>query len=192
MKTKSLASFVILVCTFVSSSYGISDIERELKRLIDERDQAIAAASAPITARFKTAAEQLLQRAMQTGDLDSANKIRTALGDQASTQNALAAAGPLKDLRNHIAGTKWKAMPGAILPGGLGGTLSFTEKTVEPGNYHYDALHDTVTVTFNHGGKATLMLAKDGYTCNCRKVPSFTSGRPIEGGLSVAVPLLSS
>ena len=162
MKTIPLAITAILACRLVSFSYGVSDTERELKRLMDERDQAIAAATAPITARFKAAADQLLQRALQAGDLDAANKIKTAIGDEASTQNALNAAGPLKDLRNHIAGTKWKAMPNAILPGGLGQNLSFTEKTVEPGNYRYDALHDTVTVTFNHGGKAVLMLAHDG------------------------------
>jgi hypothetical protein len=162
MKTTPIAILVTLVCTLAVPSYGVSDSERELKRLIEERDQAIAAATAPITERFKTAAEQLLKRALQDGDLDAANKIRTAVGDQASTQNALNAAGPLKDLRYHIAGTKWKAIPNAILPGGLGAMLTFTEKTVEPGNYRYDALHDTVTVTFNHGGKAVLMLAKDG------------------------------
>jgi hypothetical protein len=171
MNITPFAISAILLCSLLSSSYGVSDIERELKRLMDERDQAIAEATAPVTARFKTAAEQLLQRALQTGDLDAANKIKTAIGDQASTQNALNAAGPLKDLRNHIAGTKWKAMPNAILPGGLGQNLSFTEKTVEPGNYRYDALHDSVTVTFNHGGKAVLMLAHDGVHLQLPKGP---------------------
>jgi len=171
MKTTPLAIVALLIGALLSRSYGISDTERELKRLMDERDQAIAAATAPVTARFKTAAQQLLQRAIQLGDLDAANKIRTAIGDETSTQNALNAAGPLKDLRNHIAGTKWKAVPGAILPGGLGQALSFTEKTVEPGNYKYDALHDNVTITFNHGGKAVLMLARDGVHLQLPKGP---------------------
>jgi len=58
-----------------------------------------------------------------------------------------------------------------ILPGGLGQNLSFLEKTVEPGNYHYDALHDSVTITFNHGGKAVLMLAHDGVHLQLPKGP---------------------
>ena len=71
MKTAPLAIAALLACSLVSSSYGVSDLERELKQLMDERDQAISAATAPITARFKTSAERLLQRALQAGDLDA-------------------------------------------------------------------------------------------------------------------------
>jgi hypothetical protein len=103
--------------------------------------------------------------------LEAANKIKGAIGDQTSTQNALGAVGPLRDLTHQIAGTKWTALPNAILGGGLTTTLNFMDKTVEPGNYKYEALRDSVTITYNHGGRQVLMLAHDGVHLQMPKGP---------------------
>src|SRR5687768_4372659 len=40
--------------------------------------------------------------------------------------------GVMKNLRKELPGTKWKAVAGAQLKGGLVASMSFTEKTVEP------------------------------------------------------------
>src|SRR5688572_29904440 len=79
MKTQPI-NIAVTLCAFVSAASGESAFERDLKQLIDQRDKAIAAAAAPINTRFNTAAEQLLRRATQSGDLDSANKIKAAMG----------------------------------------------------------------------------------------------------------------
>ena len=73
--------FLLLVLPFFAAAvYGESDFERELKQLVEQRDKARAAAIAPIDAKFKVAAEQLLRRATQRGDLEAANKINAAIG----------------------------------------------------------------------------------------------------------------
>lgn len=62
-----------------------SAYDRELKRLIDQRDREVAAAVTPIQKRFQVAAEQLMRRAMQAGDLDAANKIKAQLAAPVNT-----------------------------------------------------------------------------------------------------------
>jgi hypothetical protein len=68
----------------------------------------------------------------------------------------------IKNLRKELPGTKWKAVAGAQLKGGLVASMSFTEKTVEPGGYKYEALSKSLTMTFTHGAKLELELSKDG------------------------------
>ena len=56
-----------------------TDAERDLQKIVQERNSAIAAAAEPINRRYRTALEQLLRRATQTGDVDTAVKIKEAL-----------------------------------------------------------------------------------------------------------------
>lgn len=65
-------------------------------------------------------------------------------------------------LRKDLPGTKWKAVPQASLRGGLVASISFTDKTVEPGGYKYEAVTRSLTMTFTHGAKLSLDLSKDG------------------------------
>ena len=60
-----------------------TDIAREMNQLQDQHAKAVAAATEPLKRRYQTSLEQLLKRATQTNDLDTALKIReqlTALG----------------------------------------------------------------------------------------------------------------
>jgi hypothetical protein len=162
MKANTTIIVTVLLCGIISASYGESVYERELKQLIEQRDKAIAAASAPITARFNTSAEQLLKRATQNGDLDAANKIKAAIGDGVPTQGATPPVGPIKDLKRELAGTTWIILPNTAPKGGLTDKLTFTDKVVEPGSYKYEATHNSVVVTFNKGGTQALELTRDG------------------------------
>lgn len=60
-----------------------TDIGREMNQLQDQHTKAVAAATEPLKRRYQTSLEQLLKRATQANDLDTALKIReqlTALG----------------------------------------------------------------------------------------------------------------
>lgn len=59
--------------------YAQTSYERDLAALREQRDQAKAAAIEPIERRYQAALEQLLKRATQGGDLDSALKIKDEL-----------------------------------------------------------------------------------------------------------------
>jgi hypothetical protein len=60
-----------------------TDIGREMNQLQDQHTKAVAAATEPLKRRYQSALEQLLKRATQANDLDTALRIReqlTALG----------------------------------------------------------------------------------------------------------------
>ncbi len=150
--------FVIALLLFSLAGLcrGESDFERELKQLLDQRDKARAAAVAPIDAKFKVAAEQLLRRATQLGDLDSANKIKGALDGNVP----LEAAKTTSNLKKQLVGTKWKA-DGHPRPG-LPESFTFQEKTIEPSDHPYEVdAKDTITITFPKGAHQSMAL-KDG------------------------------
>jgi len=170
--------FLLLWCALSSFAFAESDFERELKQLIEQRDKARAAAIAPIDAKFKVAAEQLLRRATQLGDLDSANKIKAAIDASSGLKPATEAPGahkaaneapvarevkPAEDFRKQFVGTQWKADPKFGLHPGLKDTLSFTEKSVEPYGYSYESnAKNSVTIIFNKGGRQSMTLTPDG------------------------------
>ena len=159
MKTNTHVTIAIVLCVLVATSHAESTYERDLKQIIDQRDKAIAAAAVPIIARSKADAEQLLRRATQAGDLDAANKIKAFLG----SNSPIVQGGPVKDLRKQLVGTMWKAAPSTPLRGGLAASLTFTEKSVEPGGYRYEVeSHNSVTVIFTGGDKQVMALAPDG------------------------------
>ena len=73
-----LVSFVLsgAACCAVQAA---SEYERELERLTQERDKALAAAAEPIQRRYKAALEPLLRKATQANDLEMALRIKQAL-----------------------------------------------------------------------------------------------------------------
>lgn len=56
-----------------------TDAAREFEQVQQQRDKAIAAAIEPINRRYQQSLEQLLRRATQSNDLDTAVKIKAAL-----------------------------------------------------------------------------------------------------------------
>lgn len=159
MKSNTPLALTIVLCSLVMTLHAESTYERDLRQIVDQRDKAIAAAAAPIIARSKSDAESLLRRATQAGDLDAANKIKEFLG----STTPVVQGGPVKDFNKQLKGTTWKAVPSAPLRGGLAASLTFSEKTVEPGGYHYDIeSHNSLTITFTGGDKQVVTLAPDG------------------------------
>ncbi len=73
----------LLACLFFLAAGPLlaetSDIGRELNQIEDQHTKAVAAALEPITRRYQVALEQLLKRATQTNDLDTALKIKEHL-----------------------------------------------------------------------------------------------------------------
>jgi hypothetical protein len=73
-------AFSIAVLVLTSSSLlGESPSQREFDQLKREQTKAVAAAVAPLNARYQASLEQLLKRAMQANDLNTAVKIREEL-----------------------------------------------------------------------------------------------------------------
>jgi len=55
--------------------------DKELVRLVDQRDKAAAIATAPAEKRFDLAAQQLIRKATQTGNLDAATKLKDMIAE---------------------------------------------------------------------------------------------------------------
>jgi len=71
-----IACFFLVAGPLVAET---SDIARELSQIEDQHTKTVAAAMEPIQRRYKEALEQLLKRATQTNDLDTALKIKERL-----------------------------------------------------------------------------------------------------------------
>jgi hypothetical protein len=162
MKTSTLYFALLLL---VGHAQAQSTFQRELAQLVDQRDKALAAAAAPIQARFKQQAEQLLQRAKQNNDAAAVAELQALLSGNQEP-------GVVRDLKRQLSGTKWKLLPNVAPRGGLTGSLSFSDKTVEPGGYQYEAAHSSVTVIFNRGGREVLELMPDGKHLRFPKGPA--------------------
>jgi hypothetical protein len=55
--------------------------EKEMVRLMEQREKEIAQASAPIQKRFELGTQQILRKALQNGDLEAANKLKATIQD---------------------------------------------------------------------------------------------------------------
>ena len=55
--------------------------DKELVRLVDQRDKAAAIAAAPAERRFDLATQQLIRKATQTGNLDAAIKLKAMIAE---------------------------------------------------------------------------------------------------------------
>jgi hypothetical protein len=158
MKPNIAPVIATLLCSLIEASYGQTAYEKELNQLIEQRDKAVAAAVAPINARFKASAEQLLQRATKGGDLDAANKIKASLETDTKKPDEA-----IKDLRKQLVGTTWKCVPGVPPRPGLEAVITFTDTTVEPSGYKYEVSRfNTVTITFSRGGTQVATLVNKG------------------------------
>ena len=65
----------ILITFSVSAALYATPFEQELAQLQEQRAKALATASDPINRRYAVSLEQLLRRATQANDLDSAIKM---------------------------------------------------------------------------------------------------------------------
>lgn len=157
MKTPLL--ILAALSLLASASFAESPYLKELNQLVEQRNKAVDQALAPINTRFKNAAEQLLRRAAQAGDLDAAQKIKETM-ESGIAPNAEA----IRDLRKHLAGTQWKAVDGTSQRPGLAATLTFTDgDLVEPGNLRYEVTSNrTVVIVFKGGDRQTLTLDRSG------------------------------
>ena len=71
---KTQIAFVLAAVVAASPLYAESPFERELATLTQQRDKDIAAATEPITRRYRASLEQLLRKATQDGDFDAGQK----------------------------------------------------------------------------------------------------------------------
>ena len=83
MKSRILS--VLLVQAVTATLLAESPIEREFKQLREQRDKTIAAAIDPINRKYQVSLDQLLRRATQTNDLETALKIKQEMGASAIT-----------------------------------------------------------------------------------------------------------
>jgi uncharacterized protein with PIN domain len=154
----NLASRVAITALLVSAvlpSRAETPAERELQQLIEQRDKAIA----PINARFNAAAEQLIRKATQAGDLATVEKVKVEMANSALPGSAKSA----RELKVQLAGTTWRMPSSATVRPGLAATLNFTEKTVEPGGFTYETdAHNKVTIMFKGGDTQVAQISQDG------------------------------
>jgi hypothetical protein len=130
-----MIALIAFPALFLSTSgFAQTDTARELKQLQDQREKSIEAAMAPINSRYVASLEQLLRRAMQTNDLDTANKVRAELQKLGVTASS-SGAGPgsvlgqtdetrKNALRTHMRDTKWKMAGGKSFELRADGTTS--------------------------------------------------------------------
>jgi hypothetical protein len=77
---KPLVACVLGLFSFIAPVLGAdAPLQRELKQLQEDRQKALAAAAEPVNRRYEASLQQLLRRAMQSNDLDTAVKIRAEL-----------------------------------------------------------------------------------------------------------------
>ena len=62
--------------------------DKELARLVDQRDKAAAIAAGPAERRFDLATQQLIRKATQTGNLDAAIKLKEMIAEAKTSANA--------------------------------------------------------------------------------------------------------
>lgn len=168
--------FIAFAALGVRSLMAVSPLERELAQMREERDKAVAAATDPINRRYQSSLEQLLRRATQTNDLDTANKIKAEMtGGAAEPQAATQFAGGPRAIE--------KALPGQW---NWEGSSHKTWGTfVQNGEFRMDGIthgwkvssNGTVTVTRPDKTKATFQLSSD--------LKTFTGtnfdGQPLSG-----------
>ena len=70
---------ILLVASVTSALHAESPFEREFKQLREQRDKTVAAAVDPINRKYQASLDQLLRRATQGNDLDTAIKLKAEL-----------------------------------------------------------------------------------------------------------------
>ena len=101
--------FTIILAAFtICSALGETAYERELAKLNADVEVALATATEPVYRRYRAAAEQLLRKATQAGDLESANKVLEAIKAIPGTPKmGKALPQTAEELKAHLHGTVW-------------------------------------------------------------------------------------
>ncbi len=122
--------------------FADTDMARELKQLVEQRDVAAAVALAPVNKRHTEALTQLLAHATRAGDLDTAVKARAELekyGVKVAATGQPSTAGSGTDeakraiLKAQVKDSEWKFADGKIVTCHANGvtTASWHEKKGE-------------------------------------------------------------
>jgi hypothetical protein len=81
----------LLLCLLLAligpNLFAASELDRELTKLVAEKDKAIADATEPIKKRHRESLNLLLKKAVAAGDLETAVKIKALLADGSSKAN---------------------------------------------------------------------------------------------------------
>jgi hypothetical protein len=85
IKLKAVIENPESITSFAQEAQTIHD--KELLRLVSLRDKETAAAMVPIQKRFDLAAQQLLRKATQSGDLDAAIKLKAMIEEVTNSSN---------------------------------------------------------------------------------------------------------
>ena len=88
MRYPSLAVAIAATASFSASLHAQSPFLREFNQLQEQRDKAITAAIEPVNRRYQASLEQLMRKATQANDLDTANRIKQALTITTATSGA--------------------------------------------------------------------------------------------------------
>ena len=107
MKTLPLALLTVAMLSVPCRAQAQTDSARELKRLQEERDKAVAVAMEPIKRRYLSSLEPLLRRATQANDLDTAIKIREEIQKSGAAGQGVAESGAAAAFAAKLIGTKW-------------------------------------------------------------------------------------
>ena len=102
--------FTILALTPTSPIRAESPFEREFKQLREQRDKTVAAAVEPINRKYQASLDQLLRRATQGNDLETALKIKEAMtqvSPGAATSAAPSSDATTQRLAKKLEDTKW-------------------------------------------------------------------------------------
>ncbi len=70
---------VLISLLFAMRASGESPLARDLKRLTEDRDRALAAVADPIQLKYRSLLEQLMRKAVANQDLDTAVQIKEAI-----------------------------------------------------------------------------------------------------------------
>ena len=101
---------IILAATAASPIRAESPFEREFKQLREQRDKTVAAAVEPINRRYQASLDQLLRRATQGNDLETALKIKeamTVVSPGAPTAATPSSEATTQRLAKKLEDTKW-------------------------------------------------------------------------------------
>lgn len=88
MRYPSLAVAIAATASFSASLHAQSPYLREFTQIQEQRDKAITAAIEPVNRRYQASLEQLMRKATQANDLDTANRIKQSLTTTTTTSGA--------------------------------------------------------------------------------------------------------
>ena len=129
--------FLLLTATTIATLRAETPSEREFKQLRDQRDKAVATAIEPINRRYQSSLDQLLRRATQANDLESALKIKQEMASSAITITPAATSKPesathqaktKKQWEDYLNNTVWKMTQAKT--NSPWGTMTFKDKGV--------------------------------------------------------------